>query len=362
MSSHRAIAATAKGVLEQINLPTPTPAREEVLIQVAYAALAPFDAYQLDRGFAVAGYPHVLGLASAGFVKAVGEGVTDLREGDKVCAYNLHVNSNKALQEYALVSRILVAKLPNEYSLAEAASLPDNYTTAMFTLFGAPSLALPLPSSFPAPSPPPSQPILVYGAGASSGQYTLQILKLAGYTQIYATASPRHHAYLRELGATHCFDYRSPHLAQDILQTSGGAKMTVVIDTIAAKPSIEAYSGVLGKDTRLAVLIPIKKGAAVTNNADDDMSTVVEPWLQQVVGEATIVPIYTFKLQEDPVAATFMAKILPQLLESNSIHPNPIRLFQASEGPLLERVDTALDLLRNNKISGEKVVIELKWQ
>lgn len=56
-----------------------------------------------------------------------------------------------------------------------------------------------------------------------------------------------------------------------------------------------------------------------------------------------------------------MPKILPQLLESKALQPNPLRLFEASEGPLLKRVETALDLLRNNKISGEKVVVELTW-
>ena len=84
MTSHFAIATTAKGVLEQIQLPTPTPGPGEVLIKVHYAALIPFDTYQLDRGYVVNEYPHVLAFAGAGEVKAVGEGVVDLKEGDKV--------------------------------------------------------------------------------------------------------------------------------------------------------------------------------------------------------------------------------------------------------------------------------------
>ena len=84
MSHHFAIATTAKGVLEQVQLPTPQPGPGNVLIKVHYAALIPFDTYQLDRGYLVSDYPHVLSIASAGVVKAVGEGVTDLKEGDKV--------------------------------------------------------------------------------------------------------------------------------------------------------------------------------------------------------------------------------------------------------------------------------------
>lgn len=237
----------------------------------------------------------------------------------KVAAFNFPTAKNKGLQEFALVLRPVVAKvsthsrrlpdplthppqsqLPTNYNLAEAASIPDNYTTAAFTLFGTPNLALPLPPSFPAPSPPPNsdQPILIHGGGSSSGQYTIQLLHLAGYTQIYATASPRNHEYLKSLGATHVFDYRSPSLAQDILAATGGKKVPIVIDTIGAKPSIEAYSPVLGRETRLAILLPVKKGPTVRNEEQDDMVTDFPPWLYEATNGATIFGVATFKIFE----------------------------------------------------------------
>lgn len=52
-----------------------------------------------------------------------------------------------------------------------------------------------------------------------------------------------------------------------------------------------------------------------------------------------------------------MPKILPQLLETRVIQPNRVRLL--NEGTFKERVEKALDLFRNNKISGEKVVITI---
>ncbi|KAL5494804.1 hypothetical protein ACEPAI_266 [Sanghuangporus weigelae] len=360
MSTHFAVATTARGILEQVQLPTPQPGPGNVLIKVHYTALTPPDTYQLDRGFMVSDYPCVLGLASAGVVKAVGNGVTDLKEGDKVSAFNYPARENKALQEYTLVPRYLVSKLPDTISLHEAASMPDNYVTAMVTIFGTPNLALSLPQSFPAPTPPPNadMPILVYGGGASSGQYMIQIFKLAGYTNIFATASSHNHAYLKELGAKQCFDYKSPDFAKDILQASGGAKMSIIVDTIAAKPSMEAYKPVVGKGTRLALLIPIKEGAKVTNDLNSEYVVAIPPWLESLFSEAKIIPVYTFRLHEDPIAReNFLQKILPQLLEKKVIRPNPIRLFK--EGPLLDRVKTGLDLLRNNKVSGEKIVIDL---
>ena len=88
MSTHRAVAITAVGSLKVIDLPTPTPGPDEVLITLRYATLIPFDEYQLDTGFALSegDYPRVVGFASAGFVKAVGENVEDLKEGDRVRA------------------------------------------------------------------------------------------------------------------------------------------------------------------------------------------------------------------------------------------------------------------------------------
>ena len=61
--------------------------------------------------------------------------------------------------------------------------------------------------------------------------------------------------------------------------------------------------------------------------------------------------------QDDFARESFLPKILPRLLEKKALRANPIRLIK--NGSLKERVEEGLDLLRRNKISGEKVVIEL---
>lgn len=52
-----------------------------------------------------------------------------------------------------------------------------------------------------------------------------------------------------------------------------------------------------------------------------------------------------------------MSKILPDLLEKGLIKPARVRLMD--QGSLRDRVALGLDLLRNNKISGEKVVVKI---
>lgn len=52
-----------------------------------------------------------------------------------------------------------------------------------------------------------------------------------------------------------------------------------------------------------------------------------------------------------------MPQILPALLEAGHIKPARVRLMD--EGSFKERVGTGLELLRENKISGEKVVVKV---
>ena len=53
-----------------------------------------------------------------------------------------------------------------------------------------------------------------------------------------------------------------------------------------------------------------------------------------------------------------MPRIVPELLEKKLVQANKIRVL--NEGALKERVDVGLDPLRGNKISGEKVIVEIK--
>ena len=46
----------------------------------------------------------------------------------------------------------------------------------------------------------------------------------------------------------------------------------------------------------MAILIPVKKGPSVRNEEQDDMSSVMPPWVYELAGEATVLPIATFGL------------------------------------------------------------------
>ncbi len=85
MSVHTAVAATAKGQIDVIRLPTRAPNADEVLFKVEYAAMIAFDTYVTDLGFFVENFPMILGFSASGTVSDLGSGVEGLKVGDRVC-------------------------------------------------------------------------------------------------------------------------------------------------------------------------------------------------------------------------------------------------------------------------------------
>lgn len=131
--------------------------------------------------------------------------------------------------------------------------------------------------------------MLVYGAGSTTGQYLIQVLRLAGFKAIFVVASPRHRDYLRTLGATEAFDYRAPDVAQQILQAANGEPLRLVIDVIGAKPSFEVVSKVVGANSRVAVLLPIKAG---DHEHTEGVVLTIPPWVSEQFPRGTeLVPV-----------------------------------------------------------------------
>jgi NADPH:quinone reductase-like Zn-dependent oxidoreductase len=84
MSTHTAIATTAKGVVSTIQVPTPTPGPSDVLLRIDYATLIAMDTWMVDEGSYVQSYPTTLGFNAAGTVVKTGYNVKDLQVGDRV--------------------------------------------------------------------------------------------------------------------------------------------------------------------------------------------------------------------------------------------------------------------------------------
>ncbi|KAJ5665540.1 GroES-like protein [Penicillium maclennaniae] len=208
-TTHQAAIVPQKGgPLAVVQRETPTPAPNELLIEVHAVALNPVDIYQRDMGMFIQEYPAVLGSDVSGIVAKTGSSAT-LAPGTRVTAFAsafMHQGSPNygALQRYVLVSEEMVAVLPESYSFTEALTSWNGWLWA-----GVPREV----------SPKGKEGVLVWGAGSSMGSFAVQGAKLAGYT-VYATASPQHHEYVKGLGASRMFDYKAGDVLQQIVDAA----------------------------------------------------------------------------------------------------------------------------------------------
>lgn len=86
-SSMRALQLRVLGRLDEVELPVPAPAADEVLIRTAATTICTSDLADMRRNpFGIA-LPRVLGHEGAGVVAAAGEKVRDFRVGDRVTAH-----------------------------------------------------------------------------------------------------------------------------------------------------------------------------------------------------------------------------------------------------------------------------------
>lgn len=179
--------------------------------------------------------------------------------------------------------------------MEEAATIPDNFVTAFYTLFN--QLGLPIPSSFPTPVAPPlaTVPILIYGAGSTAGLYAIQLLHLAGYKKVIATASKKHHDYLRSLGASDTFDYNSSSLVEDIASAIGGdGKALLALDCVSAETTLALVGKIVSPLGKVAILLPIKEGNSVTGGQDQEMLWEVPNDKNPFPKETEIIYVRTF--------------------------------------------------------------------
>ncbi|KAJ3521778.1 hypothetical protein NMY22_g12171 [Coprinellus aureogranulatus] len=348
--TYELVAQTAPGELDIVESKVPEPKSDEVVIHVEYSTLGPFDFNMFDKQFLVNEYPSVFGLSAAGTVAKIGVGVTGLRPGDRVAAFTFPPG-NKGLQPYCVRRFIEVAKLPDDLPLEKAAAYPDNFVTAFYTLFGKQQLGLPEPATWPVAAlsnPINEKPILIYGAGSTVGQYAVQLLRLAGYTNVIAGAAKKHEEYLKSLGALHVIDYRSPTFAEGVIKAAKN-KMELVMDCVSLPGSFHLIKQCVKEGGRVAFLAPYKVGSSKMYGPEGELvSDPPEEDLKGFPEGVEFICVKTFEYQQSyHMGVNVMPKMLPKFIELG-LRPNPIKLLD--EGDPVERVKYAFALMRQDEL------------
>ena len=199
----RHVAVTQPGppdVMHVVDGPVPQPRAGEVLIEVANAGVNRPDCAQRAGT-----YPPppdaspILGLEVAGRVAALGEGVTQWKLGDSVCA----LTPGGGYAEYCTTPAAWCLPLPRGFSLEQAAGLPETFFTVWNNVFDRAHLA-------------PGETFLVHGGTSGIGLTAIQLAKAFGATVITTAGSPEKTAFCRSIGADHAIDYRTHDFAEEV--------------------------------------------------------------------------------------------------------------------------------------------------
>ncbi|PKS06124.1 hypothetical protein jhhlp_007441 [Lomentospora prolificans] len=362
LPTHKAVVMPGpRQPLAVLDVPTVPPSADEVLVRVDWVGSTPLDLHQADGGLGTV--PNQIpGDTVAGTVVQVGSAVARLSVGDRVISFAHEEPHHKAQQEYVTLPTYRVSKLPDNISLQEGATVSSSLVTVFHSITH--SLGLPLPWPVPDGWTPKfaDSPILIWGAASSVGIFAVQVLKHWGYKRILAVASSKHHAWLRELGATATFDYRASDVVERILATEEkkptGPRIPFIYDCIGSLwNSIEPIRQVAEVGTRVAILLPvIVRDASETDAPIYELDvSVCHPDKWAGGNGVSLHGVRThFYAQNEFFKEHLQPEIVPALLEQGIVRPLKQRVVHGDT--LLERAQTALDLLRKREPSGERLV------
>ncbi|KAK0893072.1 hypothetical protein LTR91_023204 [Friedmanniomyces endolithicus] len=205
----------------------PSPKANEIVVRNAAIAINPSDWLKQDSGdflYSWVKYPFVLGSDTAGTVVETGFSVTRFTAGDRVVGHAVGIDeqSNSSaegtFQTYTVLRAEMTSPLPDSMSFESASVIPLGASTAACGLFEKDKLALQAPSTSPKLT---GKTLLIWGGSTSVGLNAIQLAVAAGY-EVFATASPKNHAYVKSLGASRVFDYNSPTVITDLRKAFEG--------------------------------------------------------------------------------------------------------------------------------------------
>jgi NADPH:quinone reductase len=223
--------------------PVPEPGRGEVLIKVAAAGLNRADTLQ-RRGFypSPAGAPSYPGLEVSGTIDALGDGVSEFKVGDAVCA----LLAGGGYAEYCRVDAGQVLPIPGSLDMIEAACLPE----AMFTVWS---------NVFVFGHLQPGETLLVHGGSSGIGVAAIQLAAVLGHTVFTTAGSDDKCRFCESLGARRAIDYKTEDFVAEIAKETGGRGVNVVLDMVGGS-YVARNLQVLATEGRL-VMIATQGGA-----------------------------------------------------------------------------------------------------
>lgn len=172
--------------------------------------------------------PFTPGCELAGVIRAVGDGVTGFKPGDRVIAFT----REGAFAEQAMVPASMLMPMPPGMEFDIAAAITLTYGTSHHALVGRAGLQA-------------GETLLVLGAAGGVGLAAIEIGKALGARVIAAASSAEKLAVCREHGADACIDYSREDLREAIKSATNGKGPDVIYDPVGgayAEPALRSIA------------------------------------------------------------------------------------------------------------------------
>jgi NADPH2:quinone reductase len=294
-------------VLRYEDVPDPTLAPGGVLVQVAAISIEGGDT--LNRlGGDMPGTPHIVGYQCAGTIVAVGEGVTDRVEGQRVVVSMMHGSH----AELVAVPASFSWPIPDGLGLTLAACIPIAFGTADDCLFEFGRLQA-------------GETVLVQAGAGGVGIAAIQLAKRAGATVLATASSDEKLARLEPLGLDHGINYRTDDFADVARRLTDGRGVDLVVESVGT--TIEgsmrslayrgriSYVGDAGRDPQPVDISGLKAGnqsitgvflgaeLVTTGRAYANIARLID---LVAAGELEVVVDQTFPLSEASTAHAYL--------------------------------------------------------
>ncbi|MEJ2655979.1 MAG: quinone oxidoreductase [Desulfobacterales bacterium] len=203
-------------VLQWVDYDPGQPKAGEVLLRHEAVGLNFIDVYHRSGLYPLPAMPFIPGMEGAGVVEAVGEGVSELKKGDRVAYAGLPPG---AYAEVRIIPAHRLVKLPDGISTRQAATMMLQGMTARYLLHGCYGVKA---GDF----------ILIHAAAGGVGLLVCQWAKYLGATVIGTAGSPEKADLAASHGCDHPILYRDEDFVARVKEITNGRGVDAVYDSV----------------------------------------------------------------------------------------------------------------------------------
>jgi putative PIG3 family NAD(P)H quinone oxidoreductase len=214
-----AVAITKPGgpeVLVPEERPLPSPGATELLVKTAAAGVNRPDVMQREGKYPVPpGASDLPGLEISGEVVATGKDAKRFKVGDKV----LSLVAGGGYAEYCIADDAIALPVPQGFSMAEAAALPETFMTVWHNVFQRGALKA-------------GETLLVHGGSSGIGTTAIMLAKAFGAKVIITAGDTAKCEACKKLGADVAIDYKTQDFVEAVKDATGGKGADLILDMV----------------------------------------------------------------------------------------------------------------------------------